>query len=138
MSLDDLIKSNKKSGPNRARPPRSSGPGPSRRFPNRAANRTAPYSKPVQAPDTTWQHDFFVDDGAGFSTAPGRASSIETGTKLYISSLEYGVSNEDIKELFQEVGDIKRYSIHYDRSGRSKLREPLKLSSREGQMLLLL
>lgn len=27
----------------------------------------------------------------------GRASSIETGTKLYISNLDYGVSNDDIK-----------------------------------------
>jgi THO complex subunit 4 len=50
----------------------------------------------------------------------GRASAIETGTKLYISNLDYGVSNEDVKELFSEVGDLKRYTIHYDRSGRSK------------------
>ena len=30
----------------------------------------------------------------------GRASAIETGTKLYISNLDYGVSNEDIKVIF--------------------------------------
>lgn len=29
----------------------------------------------------------------------GRAPSIETGTKLYISNLDYGVSNDDIKVL---------------------------------------
>ncbi|XWS74995.1 hypothetical protein CRYUN_Cryun01aG0047100 [Craigia yunnanensis] len=40
--------------------------------------------------------------------------------KLYISNLDYGVSNEDIKVLFSEVGDLKRYSINYDKSGRSK------------------
>lgn len=32
----------------------------------------------------------------------GRASSIETGTKLYVSNLDYGVSNEDIKVFFLE------------------------------------
>lgn len=39
----------------------------------------------------------FVDGAAAFPSRSARSSSIETGTKLYISNLEYGVSNEDIK-----------------------------------------
>ncbi|XP_058215104.1 THO complex subunit 4A-like [Rhododendron vialii] len=129
MSLDDIIKMNKKSGGGGAKPrgggARNSGPGPgpARRLPNRSANRTAPYAPKVQAPETTWRHDLFVDHAAA-AYAPqaggGRVSAIETGTKLFISNLDYGVSGEDVKELFAEVGDVKRYSIHYDRSGRSK------------------
>ncbi|PIA39012.1 hypothetical protein AQUCO_02700296v1 [Aquilegia coerulea] len=139
MSLEDLIKNNKKTGGGGGGGSRggrgggrgSSGPGPNRRFNNRGANRTTPYSlgKPIQAPETAWQHDMFTDPVALAAAATaaafpgqvaGRGSAIETGTKLYISNLDYGVSNEDIKELFSEVGDLKRYSIHYDRSGRSK------------------
>ncbi|KAF7805485.1 THO complex subunit 4A [Senna tora] len=123
MTLDDIIKNNKKSGSGNSRGRgRGSGPGPARRFPNRAANRAAPYTT-AKAPEATWQHDMFADQPAApyAAAAQGpRASSIETGTKLYISNLDYGVSNEDIKELFSEVGDLKRYTIHYDRSGRSK------------------
>ncbi|XP_043703044.1 THO complex subunit 4A-like [Telopea speciosissima] len=123
MSLDDLIKNNKKLGGGNFRGRgRGSGPGPARRFPNRGANRTTPYSmgKPGQAPDSAWQHDMFTGQMAAYPAQAGRASAIETGTKLYISNLDYGVSIEDIKELFSEVGDLKRYTIHYDRSGRSK------------------
>ncbi|ESR38016.1 hypothetical protein WN944_028020 [Citrus x changshan-huyou] len=121
MSLDDIIKNNKKSGSGNFRGRgRGSGPGPARRIPNRGANRVAPYTT-AKAPETTWQHDMFADQVSAFPVQQaGRASAIETGTKLYISNLDYGVSNEDIKELFSEVGDLKRYSIHYDRSGRSK------------------
>jgi THO complex subunit 4 len=39
--------------------------------------------------DMTWRPDLFSDSMA--------ASGIETGTKLYISNLDYAVSNEDIK-----------------------------------------
>ncbi|CAI9776741.1 unnamed protein product [Fraxinus pennsylvanica] len=109
MTLDDLIKSNKKSS-SRGRG-RGSGPGPARRFPNRTAIRAVPYAV-SKAPESARGHDMFAGGG--------RASNIETGTKLYLSNLDYGVSNEDIKELFSEVGDLKRYTIHYDRSGRSK------------------
>ncbi|KGN65665.1 THO complex subunit 4A isoform X1 [Cucumis sativus] len=121
MSLDDIIKNNKKSGSSnfRARGGASSGPGPSRRFRNRGLNRATPYST-SKAPETAWSHDMFVDHGAAYPSHPPRASAIETGTKLYVSNLDYGVSNEDIKELFSEVGDVKRYSINYDKSGRSK------------------
>ena len=34
-----------------------------------------------------WKQEMFTDG----------ASSMETGTKLYISNLEYGVSNDDMK-----------------------------------------
>ncbi|XP_022948705.1 THO complex subunit 4A-like isoform X1 [Cucurbita moschata] len=120
-SLDDIIKNNKKSGSSnfRGRGGASSGPAPSRRFYNRGLNRAAPYSR-AKAPETPWSHDLFVDHGVAYPSHPARASTIETGTKLYVSNLDYGVSNEDIKELFSEVGDLKRYSINYDKSGRSK------------------
>ncbi|XP_042958863.1 THO complex subunit 4A-like isoform X1 [Carya illinoinensis] len=135
MALEDIIKTSKKSGGGRGRNRASGpGPGPARHFPNRVANRTAPYaavkvtwgsdlfplflsshaSIPLHAPETTWQHDLYGEENLG------RSSAIETGTKLFLSNLDYGVSNEDLKELFAEVGDLKRYSIHYDRSGRSK------------------
>lgn len=123
MSLDDLIKNNKKSGGSNSRGRgRSTGPGPSR-FHNRGASRTAPYStpKPVQALDSIWTHEMFAGQvAAAYPAQAARAAAVETGTKLYISNLDYGVSNEDIKELFSEVGDLKRYSINYDKSGRSK------------------
>ncbi|VVB12959.1 unnamed protein product [Arabis nemorensis] len=136
MSLDDIIKSNRKPTGSRGRGTGGGtstggrgGSGPSRRFANRVGARTTPYSRPIQqqqAQDAMWQNDVFATD-ASVAAAFGHqsvgvvgGSSIETGTKLYISNLDYGVSNEDIKELFSEVGDLKRYGIHYDRSGRSK------------------
>ncbi|RVX13845.1 THO complex subunit 4B [Vitis vinifera] len=118
-----------------------------------------------QVLEAAWKQEVFT----------GGVSTMETGTKLYISNLEYGVSNDDIKhlseridggewwfdnghggwwigcnvgkvdmscnggrevvshrmmkwcvvecsfqELFSEVGELKQYSIHYDKSGISK------------------
>ncbi|CAM6014249.1 unnamed protein product [Sphagnum balticum] len=145
MSLDDLIKNNKlvgRGGGVGGRAGRGGGvrggagnnaalsgggggggtTGPARRQVTRSAARPTPYAtaKAVhRAPtDSAWQHDLYNDATA---VAPSsRSLGIETGTKLYISNLDYGVSNDDIKELFSEVGDLKRCSINYDRSGRSK------------------
>ena len=46
--------------------------------------------------DGAWQHDMF-DAGAGTGVAPVATGGIETGTKLYVSNLDFGVSQEDVK-----------------------------------------
>lgn len=58
----------------------------------------------VQAPEAAWNHDMFAAADQAFPFGQAgvgqAASSISTGTKLYISNLDYGVSNEDIKVAF--------------------------------------
>ena len=47
------------------------------------------------APEGQWKHDLF-EEGSG--PAPLKPNmGIETGTKVVISNLDFGVSNEDIK-----------------------------------------
>nr|XP_019939730.1 PREDICTED: THO complex subunit 4-like [Paralichthys olivaceus] len=133
MSLDDIIKMNKKGGSGRGGG--SSGPGASSgraggssrqtrgrqsNFNRERNNRPAPYTRPRELPDK-WQHDMF-EDHVGGRRAPssGRDRSVESNGKLLVSNLDFGVSESDIKELFAEFGPLQKTSVHYDRSGRSK------------------
>ncbi|NP_001132074.1 THO complex subunit 4B [Zea mays] len=117
MSLDDLIKQSK----SRPKDSPASLSGPARRAPHPA--RAAPY--PPAAPKARAAADspygVYSKHIAAIAPPPlAKARSLETGTKLHISNLDSGVTIEDVQELFSEVGELKRYSMNYDKDGRSK------------------
>eukprot|EP00887_Chlorella_sp_A99_P001065 scaffold14.g1065.t1 len=70
-----------------------------------------------------WGHDLFDSRQAGGAPAGGRRrdprAPTSLGTKLFVSNLDYNVSDEDIKELFGSVGTLVKAGIIYDNSGRS-------------------
>ncbi|XP_031140468.1 THO complex subunit 4-like [Sander lucioperca] len=134
MSLDDIIKLNKKGGSGRSggssrtggssgRAGGSSRPMRSRQnnFNRERNNRATPYTRPRELPDK-WQHDMFEEHAGGRrGQSAGAERSVESSSgKLLVSNLDFGVSDSDIKELFAEFGTLQKASVHYDRSGRSK------------------
>ncbi|CAN4101448.1 unnamed protein product [Withania somnifera] len=106
MSLDDIIKKNKQQGHGeKRRHVRVYGSGPSRTGPSRRFfnPRMTPYSMPQRFKE----RDMEMIGG-------------DHGTKIFVSNLDYGVSKDDIRLLFSDVGELKGYALHYDKSGRSK------------------
>lgn len=55
----------------------------------------------------------------GGMRAAALSSGLDIGSKLFVSNLDVQVSNDDIRELFSEVGELIRYAIHYDKYGRT-------------------
>lgn len=53
------------------------------------------FNQPAAPAGDVWSHDLYEDTPA--YAAAGRPMEIQTGTKLFISNLDYNVSNDDIK-----------------------------------------
>mmetsp|Transcript_16825 Transcript_16825/g.23244 ORF Transcript_16825/g.23244 Transcript_16825/m.23244 type:complete len:279 (+) Transcript_16825:131-967(+) len=87
---------------------------PARSGPKQGMN---PRSFRMTVQNDMWSHDMY--EVAPSRIAPPRGN-IETGTKLMITNLHFNVSDEDVKELFEELGDVKRSKVLFDRSGRSE------------------
>lgn len=139
MSLDDIIKQNRRGG-GRGRGRggsrggfRGAGRGGSsfrgvsrggvqKRGGSRVGfNRSSGFSRQSRELPDSWQHDMYQGTETGnFRGAGGRKSSESSDGKLVISNLDWGVSDSDITELFAEFGAIKKAAIHYDKSGRSQ------------------
>ncbi|XP_019745080.1 aly/REF export factor 2-like [Hippocampus comes] len=126
MSLDDIIKLNNKGS--RGGGERSGFAGGSSRsersrpnhFNRERDNRPAPYTRPRELPDK-WQHDMFEQhSGEHRGQSSGTERRGENRAKLLISNLDFGVSDTDIQELFEDFGPLRKVAVHYDRSGRSK------------------
>ncbi|XP_046575426.1 THO complex subunit 4-like [Haliotis rubra] len=148
MSLDDIIKLNKKPsrggrggqrGGGRGRSVRGAQRGGARRSQRgggaagvfrggiQRRNRPQNFQRTKEVPDV-WQHDMY-DGGMGakrglvggrLGGGGGAGASVQQG-KLLVSNLDFGVNDSDIQELFAEFGPLKilKAAVHYDRSGRS-------------------
>nr|CAC01084.1 DIP2 protein [Arabidopsis thaliana] len=125
MTLDEIVKRGKTArsggrgisrGRGRGRGGGGRGAGPARRGPLAVNARPSSFTinKPVRrVRSLPWQSGLFED---GLRAAG--ASGVEVGTRLHVTNLDQGVTNEDIRELFSEIGEVERYAIHYDKNGR--------------------
>ncbi|KAK1680898.1 hypothetical protein QYE76_041746 [Lolium multiflorum] len=122
MSLDDLIMQSK-SRP-RASPSLAFSSGPTRRAAPSA--RTMPYPPSAPKPAAADSpYGIYSEHVAAMATSPppppvAAPRTLETGTKLHVSNLNASVTVEDVQELFSEIGELKRYSVNYDKDGKSQ------------------
>ncbi|KAF7722531.1 hypothetical protein EC973_003058 [Apophysomyces ossiformis] len=86
-----------------------------------------------------WTHDLFDSDRKSFDRSiisrlgprdqPGHRS--QEGASIKIENLHYNVTESDLQDLFQLVGQVEKTRILFDRSGRSTGVAIVKFSSSE-------
>ncbi|KAK5580703.1 hypothetical protein RB653_000727 [Dictyostelium firmibasis] len=59
------------------------------------------------------------NSNGGYNGPTGKSLQLFTGSRLNISNLHPAINENDLKVLFESVGDIKQIKIHYDQSGRN-------------------
>ncbi|CEP07378.1 hypothetical protein [Parasitella parasitica] len=75
-----------------------------------------------------WSHDMFDDDDVprssvlsrlGSARGGGQGGNSERGVEICVENLHYNVTEDDLRELFNTVGDVTKAKIMFDQSGRS-------------------
>lgn len=103
LSLDDIIKMNKKNASNQRGSRQNNKPNAQKL--KKLGVRSGIIRKGGPKPVSNRQQQ---------QTTP-----VKEPTMLHVSNLHYNVSNDDVKELFSEIGALKKAAVHYDKSGRS-------------------
>ncbi|CAF1277583.1 unnamed protein product [Rotaria sordida] len=65
-----------------------------------------------------WKHDLY-DDNTNRNREIQRNTGVNSTTKLLISNLDFGVTTNDIIELFEDIGAVRVARVHFDETGRS-------------------
>lgn len=106
-SLDEIIGSKREGNQRRER---------SRDTRPRSSRGAGPYDR-RQTDDGRWSPD--RTGGRGEGRGDRRRDRTEQTARLRVSNVHYDLSEQDIRELFQQVGQVTQCRMHYDRAGRS-------------------
>jgi len=122
MSLDDIIKERNDTKKGRGG---AGGRGPSTRSGQRNFRniRNSSFNKRTEEkgdPESQWEHDLFVEeDGERANGGNKPRISITTGGRVAVSGLHFEILSDDLKDIFEQVGEVLSAEVHFDESDRS-------------------
>jgi len=107
---------------------RDDGYGPARTERRAREARDAPYSRnnlsfDEEDDDKEWKHDMY-DQSNGTARGGGMRSDkshrLESGSQIIVSNLDPDVTEDDVKDIFTQIGTVKFVKLIYDKNGVSQ------------------
>jgi len=96
----------------------------------RRRERSAPYQSRKsfdvveEDDDREWKHDKFEQTNGSSGFVGGRVQGgkhrLEPGSSIIVSNLDSEVTEDDVKDIFAQIGTVKSVQIIYDKNGTSQ------------------